>query len=395
MRGGSYSKMVKSSDMAIFLKNINYRKKENNNMKIGDKVRFLSTTGGGVVVGFQSNSVVLVEDEDGFQIPTMANDVVVVNEDKQNKSVAGIPTPKPDDTQSVIDKKNSNHKNDLLDKVNDSVGMHVIERNGSDNVSLYLGFVPQDKKNISKTKFHLYIINDCNYFLSYTYSLFDGKEWKLQSHNELEPNTKLLVSEIEIESVADFKNGAVQLNAYKVGKPFALQPTLDVRLRIDPVKFYKLHTFRENDFFDEDALIIPVVEGGVPVKELAIDNADLRKKMLEKQKIDVTAPARKQEKHERGNNEPLVIDLHASEILETTAGMSNVDILNYQLDVFRKTLGEFKKNKGMKIIFIHGKGEGVLRNAIVHELRYRYKSYTYQDASFQEYGYGATQVIIH
>lgn len=395
MSSVSCGKVVKPLNMGFFLKNINYRKKENNNMKIGDKVRFLSTTGGGVVVGFQSNSVVLVEDEDGFQIPTMANDVVVVNEDKQNKSVAGIPTPKPDDTQSVIERKNSNHKNDLLDKVNDSVGMHVIERNGSDTVSLYLGFVPQDKKNISKTKFHLYIINDCNYFLSYTYSLFDGKEWKLQSHNELEPNTKLLVSEIEIESVADFKNGAVQLNAYKVGKPFALQPTLDVRLRIDPVKFYKLHTFRENDFFDEDALIIPVVEDGVPVKELAIDNADLRKKMLEKKKVDITAPARKQEKHERGNNEPLVIDLHASEILETTAGMSNVDILNYQLDVFRKTLEEFKKNKGMKIIFIHGKGEGVLRNAIVHELRYRYKSYTYQDASFQEYGYGATQVIIH
>ena len=53
------------------------------------------------------------------------------------------------------------------------------------------------------------------------------------------------------------------------------------------------------------------------------------------------------------------------------------------------------KKKGMKIIFIHGKGDGVLRNAVVHELRYRYKSYTYQDASFQEYGYGATQVTIH
>ena len=95
------------------------------------------------------------------------------------------------------------------------------------------------------------------------------------------------------------------------------------------------------------------------------------------------------------DNGPLVIDLQATELLDTTAGMSHADILNYQLDVFRKTLEEFKKKKGMKIIFIHGKGDGVLRNAVVHELRYRYKSYTYQDASFQEYGYGATQVTIH
>ena len=50
-------------------------------MKIGDKVRFLSEVGGGVVAGFQGKNIVLVEDEDGFQIPTSINDVVVVGED--------------------------------------------------------------------------------------------------------------------------------------------------------------------------------------------------------------------------------------------------------------------------------------------------------------------------
>ena len=37
-------------------------------MKIGDKVRFLSDTGGGIIAGFKGR-LVLVEDEDGFQIP--------------------------------------------------------------------------------------------------------------------------------------------------------------------------------------------------------------------------------------------------------------------------------------------------------------------------------------
>ena len=75
-------------------------------------------------------------------------------------------------------------------------------------------------------------------------------------------------------------------------------------------------------------------------------------------------------------------------------GMGNADILNYQLDYFRRILEENKANKGKRIVFIHGKGEGVLRHALVNELRYRYKNYRYQDASFQEYGYGATQVTI-
>ena len=50
-------------------------------MKIGDKVRFLSEMGGGKVAGFQGKNIVLVEDEDGFQIPTPINEVVVVQQD--------------------------------------------------------------------------------------------------------------------------------------------------------------------------------------------------------------------------------------------------------------------------------------------------------------------------
>ena len=50
-------------------------------MKIGDKVRFLSETGGGKVAGFKGKNLVLVEDEDGFQIPTPLNEVVVVSAD--------------------------------------------------------------------------------------------------------------------------------------------------------------------------------------------------------------------------------------------------------------------------------------------------------------------------
>ena len=46
-------------------------------MKIGDKVSFLSDTGGGIIAGFRGKDIVLVEDADGFQIPTSIKDVVV------------------------------------------------------------------------------------------------------------------------------------------------------------------------------------------------------------------------------------------------------------------------------------------------------------------------------
>ena len=105
-------------------------------------------------------------------------------------------------------------------------------------------------------------------------------------------------------------------------------------------------------------------------------------------------PARKPEARKPKDIGIVEIDLHAHELLDTTAGMSNTEILNYQLDVFRKILDEYKNKKGQKIVFIHGKGDGVLRKALLQELKYKYKNYQSQDASFREYGFGATMVTI-
>ena len=50
-------------------------------MKIGDQVRFLNEIGGGRVAGFQGKNIVLVEDEDGFQVPMLTTEVVVVGDE--------------------------------------------------------------------------------------------------------------------------------------------------------------------------------------------------------------------------------------------------------------------------------------------------------------------------
>ena len=65
-----------------------------------------------------------------------------------------------------------------------------------------------------------------------------------------------------------------------------------------------------------------------------------------------------------------------------------------QLDEFNRVMKHYSKAKGQKIVFIHGKGEGVLRQALLKELKLKYKQCDVQDASFREYGFGATQVTI-
>ncbi len=371
-------------------------------MKIGDKVRFLSETGGGRVAGFQSDKIVLVEDEDGFQIPVSVREVVVVDEDNYDSRQPATPS----SAKAALPADGSNDEDNDYDPADREVTFRApaYERKGGDVVSAYLAFVPLDIKELTRTRFEAYLINDGNYYLAYViYRLENGAATLLQK-GEIEPNTRLFIEEFGREELNGWEHLGVDLMAYKRDKSYLPKPAVSTRLRIDTVKFYKLHLFRENDFFDSPALLYTIVENDTTEEEPDIDPKRLQHEM--------TGPNKREEKthdtyvrrYDNGKGNPLagkkkdedivVVDLHAHELLDTTAGMSATDILNYQIETVRKTLEQYRNKKGQRIVFIHGKGEGVLRRAVVHELTYRYKSYPYQDASFQEYGYGATQVTV-
>lgn len=379
-------------------------------MKIGDIVRFLSEVGGGRVSGFQGKDIVLVEDEDGFEIPTSVRDVVVVEQDDyamgkmisakmeaQQKAEEHAATELHQDSRSIKSILNDHDEQtdmhvDEYDAADGEITFRapVQEREGGNKLSAYLAFVPVDIKEITHTRFETYVVNDSNYYIHYSYLVAEGNAWTLKSVGEVDPNTKLFIEEFGREVLNDMGRIGVQLTAYKKDKPFLLKPAIDVQFRIDPVKFYKLHVFEENEFFEQPSLLFTIVDNDEVARPLVVDSKRLKEQMYKDEKIIAHEGKKKRQK----DDGTLVIDLHADELLETTAGMNAADILHYQLDVFKKTMDENKKKKGQKIVFIHGKGEGVLRHALVHELNYRYKSCTYQDASFQEYGYGATQVTI-
>lgn len=337
------------------------------------------------MAGFQGKNIVLVEDEDGFQVPMPINEVVAVGDENY-------------DTGHIIEVKQQQEKKRKeetreLEPADRPVTFKTQpeERRGGDQLSAYLAFVPMELKELSHTRFEAYLVNDSNYYLRFAYLSAENNGWTLRATDEVEPNTKLFIEEFGREDLNQLDRVAVQLIAYKREKNFLLKPAVDVQLRIDGVKFYKLHTFLDNPFFEQPALVYTLVEKDKVVRPLVVDAQQLKANMYGK---DEQPKPRVQTPQPRKEGGPLVVDLHASELLETTAGLSPSDILNHQLDVFRKTLKDYEKQRGTKIVFIHGKGEGVLRKAIVNELQYRYKSYTYQDASFQEYGYGATQVTI-
>lgn len=130
--------------------------------------------------------------------------------------------------------------------------------------------------------------------------------------------------------------------------------------------------------------------------EMKVHDLELRLERLEKARNNQLEEKEiKRQSKPNQKTELIEVDLHIDELLDTTAGMSAADIKAYQLKVFRETMEANKSKKGQRIVFIHGNGEGVLRKAILDELKRAYKTCEWQDASFQQYGFGATMVIVH
>ena len=347
-------------------------------IKIGDKVRFLNAVGGGTVRRFIDKNIVSVEEEDGFETPVLIKECVIIEsiggETKPSVKIMPSQSLTKDTTPPPVSKKE----------------VEVFETREGEKLTVALAFLPNNPKSLQNTSYDCYLINDSNYFLFVNYANKSGDQWRSRYTGIIEPNMKIFIEEVLAGELNELERICVQCIAYKTDKLFTVKNPVSADIKIDIVKFYKLHSFRENDYFDEEALVFSLVRNDVPERPFHIDAKELAKAMKEKEPEKPRQISTKKE----SAKQLIEIDLHAMEFLDSLVGLSNSDILNYQLEKFREILQQYQHQKGQKIVFIHGKGEGILRKSIIEELKIKYKSYYYQDASFREYGYGATLVQI-
>lgn len=352
-------------------------------LSVGDKVRFLSTVGGGTVKGFLNKQLVMVEDEHGFDLPVMISDCVVV-EASGNEKLGQVA-----EKEELIAKDESVQK---TPEAKVTVTDIPEETREGEQITACLAFLPSDVKNLSSTGYECYFVNDSNYWLFFNYMSRENNSWKSRYSGSVEPNTKIFLEEFGKEQLNEIEKVSLQFIAFKHNKPFRFKNPCSVELRIDTVKFYKLHSFRENDYFEDDALLFYIIRNDQPERELLVSAGEIERALREKEAPERRPRIQRIEKREK--NAVVEVDLHIDQLIDTTAGMSNADVLEYQLQKFNEVMSQQKQNKHQKIVFIHGKGDGVLKKAILSELKKKYPTCFHQDASFQEYGYGATMVTI-
>lgn len=346
-------------------------------VKVGDRVRFLNAVGGGVVTKIVNRELVMVTDDDGFDVPTLARECVVVE------------TENTIHTQEKKKEKEIETLEDFVEKEQESEPYKPQEDTPEGEIlNVLLAFLPQNEKVLSSTNFDAYLINDSNYYLSYNIAAMVGTKFVSKAVGFIQPNTKILLQEVDRNDLNDWEQLRIQILALKQKRTYTLKPAYDVQIKQNAVKFYKLHSFVENDYFDELALMCPVIQNDVAVASMVTE--DELERVLQQKETRFAAKISQKQKP----MDIIVKDLHMNQLVDNTNGMSSNDMLQYQLDTFNNLMQENAKRKGQKIVFIHGKGNGVLRKEILKQLKLKYSSCYVQDASFQEYGYGATMVTI-
>ena len=325
-------------------------------------------------------------DEDGFETPVLLKECVVVGQAKDN-----APS-KPKAEAAVGPRANESRPAPRAA----APEPEFVETAEGEKLNVVLAYEAADLKSISRTTYDAYLVNDSNYSLYFTYLTRQDEDtdWTARYAGIVEPATQVWLGQVMPEDLSEMDRVAVQYLPFKADKPFALKTVACVEHRLDTTKFFKLHCFRPNPYFDNPVIAIDIVRNDLPQRALEIDHAALEKSMKQKAAADLRGAAPMRKPAPRRRPDEIVVDLHIDELIDNKAGLGDADMLNLQVDKFREVMDANLRNHGQKIVFIHGKGEGVLRKAILKELAYRYKEHHAQDASFREYGFGATHVTI-
>jgi hypothetical protein len=94
------------------------------------------------------------------------------------------------------------------------------------------------------------------------------------------------------------------------------------------------------------------------------------------------------------NLPPMEVDLHIEKLVKSYGHMNNYDILTLQVDTAERQLHFAISKRIPKMVFIHGVGEGVLKEELYY-LFNRYEGIKFYTADYQKYGAGATEVYIY
>lgn len=313
-------------------------------MNIGDKVRLLHGREEGIITRLISATLVEVEIEEGFKIPVQRKELAMVSAEEARRFKPETLKEQPTQRQGVGS---------------------ILANNG-----VFMAFVSVNDRELS-----LHLINNTDWDLPF--SLYQGSEPHLKGLKSgvLTPKTLIKIQEFLVKDFEDWGTFTFQALYYRPA------------FMVERVPLVKKVKFRANTFF-KNKQKAPIVDKDAYLFQLDGEKVEVKpEQLLEKMfESEVALPSASVLKPST------VVDLHIEKLTKDFLAMTNAEKWNVQLSTFEKNLENAIANGMDEITFIHGVGNGTLREELHRRLsRHKHIQY-FEDAQKERFGYGATKV---
>ncbi len=306
--------------------------------KLGEFVRFVEERREGYITRIIDDSTIAVTDDDGFEIPVLASQVTRVH----GQSGGGEPV--PDNTTA---------------KEIDFV-----------STGIYLA-VAADKKAGSVVHFNL--VNSTSFQLLASLTTEKPNKFKGEFHGIIKPKSAAPLYSASLNELDQWPKFHLQLLLFTI-------ESTELKKPIEFSEKFRAKDFsgskKASEYLDQPAWMIQLDS-----QEPLIDPEKLKESFYK-------PAAEKQQVVNPGKE----VDLHIEKLRDDYQFLSNSEILDIQLVHFRKTMDAAIVHKLPSVVFIHGSGNGTLRNEIYKIISKHAQVKTFMDAHKERFGYGATEV---
>ncbi|MEQ9300611.1 MAG: Smr/MutS family protein [Cyclobacteriaceae bacterium] len=309
------------------------------NIAIGDKVRVLSSTEEGLVVGIK-NDIVEVEIEDGFTIPVLNRDIVLVS-GSEREYFGGDSTSDQEVEQETFVSRATGEVYVSLVKHQNASGYQLSIINHMTDALFYHAYRKKESRWIKLESGQLSNLT----FQTLGKTVSDGET--------------ISISYLKLVDDADTIPKSIE-NTFKVKSQWFLKelPTIPL-IRL------------EGHFF-------PIGTSTIPIDTDELKNAMFSKSQSESK--STYSPV--------GN----LLDLHIEELTDTPETLSKNDILPFQLKVFESHLDKAISAGNDELTVVHGVGNGTLKHNVQKKLSGHPHIAYFKDAQKEKFGYGAIYI---
>lgn len=306
-------------------------------MEIGNKVRFIHSKDQGIIRRKIDEKTFEIEIEEGFLIPVLKKEIVLIAAEENLKT----------------------NQNDL--------SQTATKFSAQDGV--FLSFDPFNDR-----LFSILLINDTHYTLLFSINEQTNIGVKGLQYGSLHPRTMTKITEYKLSDFDSWPIIDIQLIRHQDGENTTPTNPLVKKLKINATSFFK--SKRNTPLLNKHTFLFQIDKESINIEPQKIIE------QIEQPKTEIIQISKPND----------TVDLHIEKLSKDHTQMQAQEILYLQIKHFELSLENALATNMEQIIFIHGSGNGILRNEIHKRLSKNKLIKYYKDAQKEKFGYGATLV---